>query len=61
MSEQAAPPAKELRGYVTLTLPITLIQRLQPFTSRRARSKFVEQALTAALDQADQDRERAAV
>ena len=61
MSDQAAPPAKELRGYVTLTLPVQMIERLQPFTSRRARSKFIEQAITAALDKADQDREPAAV
>jgi predicted DNA-binding protein len=54
MSQQAAPPA-EVRGYVTITLPVQTIQRLQPLSSRRARSRFIEQAIEAALDKADQD------
>jgi hypothetical protein len=61
MSEQAAPPVEEYRGYVTVTLPVRTIRRLQPLTSRRARSRFIEEAIEAALDKADQDRERTAV
>jgi hypothetical protein len=58
MSEQGqtVPAAKELRGYLTVTVPVSVLQRLQPFASRRAKSQFVSQAIAAALDQADQDR-----
>jgi hypothetical protein len=59
MSEQAAPPV-EVRGYVTVTLPVRTIQRLQPLTSRRTRSRFIEQAIEAALDKAEQDHAPAA-
>jgi hypothetical protein len=52
MSELAAPPA-EVRGYVTITLPASTIQRLQPLSARRARSSFIEQAVNAALDRYD--------
>jgi predicted transcriptional regulator len=55
MTEQAAPPAEEYRATVTLTLPVEMVRRLHPFTSRRARSAFIEQAIAAALDKADQD------
>ena len=58
MSEQAAPLAREYRGVVTLTLPLWMIQRLEPMVVQRARSRFIEQAIEAALDKAEQDRER---
>jgi hypothetical protein len=57
MSEQVAPPIKEIRGALTVTLPVSLLQRLQPLAIQRRRSEFVEQAIAAALDKADQDRE----
>jgi metal-responsive CopG/Arc/MetJ family transcriptional regulator len=60
MSEKAARPANEYRGYVTVTLPVRVIQRLQPFTSRRARSRFIEAAITTALDKAEHERAAAA-
>ena len=46
---------------VTVTLPLSLFQRLEPLRVQRRRSDFVEQAIAAALDQAEQDRARAAV
>jgi metal-responsive CopG/Arc/MetJ family transcriptional regulator len=61
MSEQVAPPTKEIRVQLTITLPLSMFQRLQPLGERRRRSEFVEQAIAAALDQAEQDRAPAAV
>jgi metal-responsive CopG/Arc/MetJ family transcriptional regulator len=61
MSKQVAPPIKEIRGQLTITLPVSLLQRLQPLGVQRRRSEFVEQAIAAALDRVEQDRERAAV
>jgi metal-responsive CopG/Arc/MetJ family transcriptional regulator len=61
MSEEIASPTKEIRGQLTITLPVSLLQRLQPLGVQRRRSEFVEQAIAAALDQAEQDRERTAV
>jgi hypothetical protein len=56
---QTGPEPKELRGSLTVTVPVSVLQRLQPLASRRAKSKFVSQAIMAAFDK--QDRERAAV
>jgi metal-responsive CopG/Arc/MetJ family transcriptional regulator len=61
MFEQVAPPTKEIRGQLTITLPVSMLQRLEPLAVQRRRSEFVEQAIAAALDQAEQDRGRAAV
>jgi metal-responsive CopG/Arc/MetJ family transcriptional regulator len=61
MPEQAAPQAGDYRAYVTFTLPVSVLQRLQPFTNRRARSEFIRQAIQAALDKAEQNRDRAVV
>jgi metal-responsive CopG/Arc/MetJ family transcriptional regulator len=63
MPEQAAKSAREYRSNVTITLPVRLLERLDPFADRRARSAFIEQAIETALDRAeqDQDRDRAAV
>ena len=58
MSEQVARPVAEIRGAFTVTLPMSMLVRLQPLAAERRRSEFVEQAIAAALDQADQDRER---
>jgi hypothetical protein len=57
MSEQDAPEPKETRAPLTITLPVTMLRRLQPLGVQRTRSYFVEAAIAAALDQADQDRE----
>jgi hypothetical protein len=54
-------PAREIRGVVVLNLPVSLIQRMQPYTAERRRSEFVTAAIAAALDKADRDRDRAAV
>jgi hypothetical protein len=61
----AKPEAKELHGFLTVNVPITLLERLQPFARQRTQSKFVSAAVKAALDQydaeqADQDHARAA-
>jgi hypothetical protein len=59
------PERAEVRGYITFTLPVRTIERLQPFASRRVRSRFIEEAIEAALDKADaeaaENRERAGV
>ena len=60
MPEQVALPTKEIRAQLTITLPVTMLRRLQPLAVQRRRSEFVEQAIAAALDQAEQD-EHAAV
>lgn len=64
MSEQV-PQAGDFHGYLTVTVPIETLRRLQPFSSRRERSAFVRAAIERALDeaeqQAEQGRERAAV
>jgi hypothetical protein len=56
MSDQAqtGPAAGELRGTLTVSVPVTVLQRLQPLASRRAKSSFVTQAIRAAFEQADQ-------
>jgi hypothetical protein len=59
MSTQVAPSIKEIRGALTVTLPVSLLQRLQPLAVQRRRSEFVEQAIAAALDRADQDQGQA--
>jgi hypothetical protein len=59
MFEQVAPPAKEIRAPLTITLPVWMLQRLQPLGVQRRRSEFVEQAIADALDRAEaEDRER---
>jgi hypothetical protein len=57
MSVQSEPPAREPRIQVALTLPLSLIERLEHYTDKRARSWFIEQAITAALAQDSEDRE----
>jgi hypothetical protein len=59
MAEQAPAGAesRELRGSLTVMVPVSVLERLQPLASRRAKSRFVSEAIRAALDQADQDRE----
>jgi metal-responsive CopG/Arc/MetJ family transcriptional regulator len=60
-------PKVEIRGLIALSLPISLLQRLEAVApaSQRLRSAFVRRAVERALDehdqQASQDRERAAV
>jgi predicted transcriptional regulator len=56
MSRQSEPEAtaRELRGSLTVTVPVSVLQRLQPLASRRAKSAFVSRAIAAALDQAEQ-------
>ena len=67
MAEQATVGAEptELRGSLTVSVPISVLERLRPYASRRAKNRFVSEAIRAALDQADQgqdrERERAAV
>jgi hypothetical protein len=50
---QAKPDAKEHRGYLTVNVPLSVMERLEPFALRRIKSKFVTAAITAALDQYD--------
>jgi metal-responsive CopG/Arc/MetJ family transcriptional regulator len=60
-------PEVEIRGLIALSLPISLLQRLEAVApaSQRLRSAFVRRAVERALEehdqQASQDRERAAV
>jgi hypothetical protein len=57
--------ADQYYGYLTVTVPLPILRRLQPYSSRRQRSEFVRQAIVAALDKteakATEDREHAAV
>ena len=55
---QAGPEPLDYRVTVPLVLPLSLVRRLEPHTSRRNRSRFIEQAVTAALDKAEQDQDR---
>jgi hypothetical protein len=55
MSEQDTPEPKEIRAPLTITLPVTMLQRLQPLGAQRTRSYFVEAAIAAALAQADRE------
>jgi hypothetical protein len=54
MAEQARD-AGEFHGYLTVTVPLSTLRRLRPYSTRRQRSEFVRQAIAAALDKADQD------
>jgi hypothetical protein len=53
------PEGKEYYAYLTVHVPISVLERLRPYAIRRAKSEFVTAAITAALDKADQDREPA--
>lgn len=56
--QQVRPrPPRDYRVAMTVILPLSLIRRLEPYARHHNRSKLIEQAITAALDQADQDRE----
>jgi hypothetical protein len=59
MAEQALAGAEpnELHGSLSVTVPVSVLERLRPYASRRAKSRFVSEAIRAALDQAEQDRE----
>jgi metal-responsive CopG/Arc/MetJ family transcriptional regulator len=61
MAEQAParPEPTDYRVTVPLRLPLSLVRRLEPHTSRRNRSRFIVQAIEAALGQAEQDQDRA--
>jgi hypothetical protein len=63
MAEQAPAGAEyeELRGSLTVMVPISVLEQLRPYASRRAKSRFVTEAIRAALDQATEDRAHAAV
>ena len=57
----------EIRGLIALSLPVSMIERLEAVAPARdrIRSAFVREAIERALDEAEQqateDRERAAV
>lgn len=57
---QAGPEPMDYRVTLPLVLPLSLVRRLEPYTSRRNRSRFIEQAIETALAKADQDREAVA-
>jgi metal-responsive CopG/Arc/MetJ family transcriptional regulator len=62
-TEQATQPA-EYRVPVHVTLPLSILRRLEPYTAKRQRGAFIQAAVVAALEQREQtqqDRERAAV
>ena len=44
---------QEHRGYITINVPIELIERLDPFAIRRTKSRFVAEAIRVALDKYD--------
>jgi hypothetical protein len=60
MAEQAPAGVEyeELRGSLTVMVPVSVLERLRPYASRRAKSRFVTEAIRAALAQAAEDRER---
>jgi metal-responsive CopG/Arc/MetJ family transcriptional regulator len=54
---------REYRSLVTVSLPVRLVERMEPYTDRRERSLFVEQAIEHELDrreQAERNDDRAA-
>jgi metal-responsive CopG/Arc/MetJ family transcriptional regulator len=53
-------PEVEIRGLIALSLPVSLIQRLeaQAPASQRMRSAFVRAAVERALDEAERDQDR---
>jgi hypothetical protein len=61
MSDQAQtePAARELRGSLTVTVPITVLERLQPLASSRAKSGFVTQAIRDAFAREDAEATKA--
>jgi hypothetical protein len=60
MSGKQARPTAEYRAIINMTLPLSVLQRLEPYKAKRRRGAFIEAAVLAALDKAEQDRERAA-
>jgi hypothetical protein len=51
------PETRELHANLSVSMPISVLVRLQPYANRRAKSEFITQAVRRALDDADQDRE----
>ena len=54
---------REVRGLVSMTLPVRLIERMRPYADRHMRSQLIEQAIEHELDrreQAEQNDDRAA-
>lgn len=56
MSEQVAPPAANVRGLITLSLPLGLLMRIEAAapSARRARSAFIRRAIEAELERLEQ-------
>jgi hypothetical protein len=55
---QAGPEPMDYRVTVPLVLPLSMVRRLEPFSSRRNRSRFIEAVIEAAFGQAEQDQDR---
>ena len=55
MSGKQGRPTAEYRAIINMTLPLSVIRRLEPYKAKRRRGAFIEAAVVAALDQADQD------
>jgi hypothetical protein len=55
MAEQAPVGVEpnEWRATLTVMVPVSVLERLRPYASRRAKNRFVSEAIRAALDQAD--------
>jgi hypothetical protein len=60
MSGKQAAQAAEYRATSNMTLPLSVIRRLEPYKAKRRRGAFIQAAVVAALDQAEQDHAPAA-
>jgi hypothetical protein len=54
MSTDKATPATDYRATITLTLPLPLVRRLEPYARLRQRTALVEAAIEAELARREQ-------
>jgi metal-responsive CopG/Arc/MetJ family transcriptional regulator len=62
MSSQVAPPTVDVRGLISLSLPVSLIQRIEAAapSSQRARSAFIRRAIERELARLEQPEQQPA-
>jgi hypothetical protein len=60
MSAEQAAPTAEYRATIALTLPLSVLRRLEPYKAERRRGAFIQDAIVAALEQTEQDHAPAA-
>jgi hypothetical protein len=59
MSTEQAAPADEYRAPLYLTLPASLVRRMEPYKAQRQRAALIRRAIERELDRLEQEQQPA--